>query len=183
MNLDAFYSCVTICACGGLFLVWELGFRELFLEDFRDSLFVVRKRLYALSQEGRINCDSKAYRSVESLLNGVIRYAHRFTFVAMVLSLREMHRRASNGPDFTAELKGQVDTISDAQVRRELNAIMVETSTLMAKYIAKSSVCMRLTLLFFKVKKRPDPEQRAINNFEREAYLAYQADGREPVAA
>lgn len=184
MNSSIFYMTSTVLSLSGLWLLWELGIRPLLLDNFRDSLFTLRDRLYKLSQEGHIDCDSQAYRTVESFLNGVIRYAHRFTFFAYIMSQINTDRTRSRGEDvdFSKQLKAAVETTIDPIAKKELQAIVLQMSQLIVRYAAKSSlIFLAVAGVYFMI--RPflpvlalTKKKEAVSAFEREAYLASQFD-------
>ena len=177
MNSAIFYLTSMAISATGIFAVWQLGLKKLRLDDFRDALFLVRDRLYALAQSGQIECDSGAYRAVEIFLNSLIRYAHRFTFMSFLLSVRDYDSsKAFEGNDSpTAIMFKQVNGVSDEAVRAELLGIVSSATALLPHYIARSSLMFMLSgvfyLLFRSVSSRVErSKQQAVESFEAEAY-------------
>lgn len=184
MNYDVFSAAIAMCALGCLFILWELGFRLLFLEDFRDSLFVVRDRLYALAQQDLISCDSPEYRSVEILINGLIRFAHRFSFLMLVRArvLRSVEENSA-ADDFAMALINNINAVQDTRVRTELQNVVVETGVLLSKYIAKGSFCLIVLSAWRRIHSVPRLEKEAVSAIEREAYNAYASEKGYAIAA
>ena len=139
MNFGVFYITSIVLSIAGLAALWEFGIKPLQLDNFRDSLFLVRDKLYLLAREGGIEHDAPAYRAVELLINSMIQYAHRFTFLSFLLSMhwREKHPQQI---DHAANLLAAIDTVGDHRVREELRAIVVQATRLLPNYIGKSSL-------------------------------------------
>lgn len=183
MNIIYFTS--TVWSIGGLWALWNLGIRRLLLDNFRDALFEERDRLYRLSQDGRIDCDSDAYRSVELLLNGLIRYAHRFTIAYLFLShmaAEKARKNNSSETSFSNELQSHIAKVKDESVREELAGIVSRIGLLLPKYVAKSSLLCMFAAAIYVVAARFKPvlavrrRDKAMNRFEQEAYQAAKMD-------
>lgn len=177
MNSSIFYLTSIVFSICGFSLLWQLGFKPLLLAEFRDQLFAVRDRLYALAQQGKIRCDSQPYRRLEFFINGTIRYAHRFTFLSFVASQfsEESEPNAPGRRDFSELLFGSLETVTDTAVRRELQLIALEVTTLLPRYIAKSSLAFIVGTVFYLAlrsfsKSVALSKEKAIIEFEREAY-------------
>lgn len=184
MNPTIFYLSVSVFALSGLWLLWQFGVRPLLLDNFRDALFVQRDELYALAQSGRIDCESAAYRTVEQFLNGVIRYAHRFTFSSLVLGRLEIEKSRERGDfvDFSREMFLKIDAVEDPSVKRELGKLVARVGNLIPKYVAKSSIFFMVFALAYLAVRSFQPifasakKKEAVSAWEREAHLASASD-------
>jgi hypothetical protein len=172
-----FYMSSLIFSMIGLFALWQLGLKRLMLDDFRDSLFVTRDRLYSLTKEQRISCDDKAYRSVESFVNLTIRYAHRFTFLSFAFSVWHMDevKEAAAYNQRSQIMMKAVASVKDDAVRRELNTIIDEVTTLLPRYIAKTSLMFMFSSVIYFTFRSVSPlvarsKAKAVKTFEIEAY-------------
>ena len=68
----------------GLFALWFLYFfcwREHRVDTYRQRLFAVRDDLFDYAASGAVGFDDPAYTTLRDLSNGLIRFAHRLTFV------------------------------------------------------------------------------------------------------
>jgi len=71
-----------------MFAAWFLYFlcwREYKVDAFRQKLFALRDDLFDYAQSGSIAFNDPAYTTLRSLLNGIIRFAHRMTFTRFVV--------------------------------------------------------------------------------------------------
>ncbi|QMV18364.1 hypothetical protein GOB94_06450 [Granulicella sp. 5B5] len=177
MTSAIFYMSSIVFSGVAIFALWQFGLKKLMLDDFRDALFAVRDRLYALAQDGRISCSAPAYRSVEVFINRTIRYAHHFTFLSFAMSvwhMQEASERENAGPPSEPMFK-QVEALKDEDVKRDLISIIEEVSDLLPRYIAKSSLMFMIGSLIYVVFRSVSPivarsKQKAVETFEVEAY-------------
>jgi hypothetical protein len=177
MTAPIFYLSSLVFSATAIFALWQLGLKRLMLDDFRDSLFVTRDRLYVLAREGRIDCDDEAYRSVEMFINRTIQYAHRFTFLSFLFSIIHepdaVAQPSANSP--WEEMLKQIEKVKDDSVRLELTSLVREVMTLLPRYIGKSSLMFMISTIIYVVFRSFSPsiasgKQQAIKTFEVEAY-------------
>ncbi len=178
MTITIFYITSCAIALTGLLFVWECGLRPLMLDNFRDKVFVVRDRLYLLAQEQRIDCNSEAYRAVEQFLNGVIRYAHRFSLSSFLLTTRA-YREGSLGAEASSStaLLQKIGAVQDVAVRNELNALVTDITYLLPRYIALSSLPFMICTAIYLMLRNSVPavvktKQAAVTTFKEEAFLS-----------
>ena len=184
VNMSIFYLTVSVLALGCLWFLWQFGVRPLLLDNFRDAVFAQRDELYALAQSGRIQCESAAYRTVEKFLNGVIRYAHRFTFSSLVLGHLEMDKARERGDfvDFSKEMFLEIEAVGDPFVKQELSRVVSRVGNLIPRFVAKSSLLfMMFALVYLAVRLfqpmlASDKKKEAVSAWEREAHLAATSD-------
>ncbi|HZL27743.1 MAG TPA: hypothetical protein VFC39_14555 [Acidobacteriaceae bacterium] len=184
MTFPVFYISSIAFSGIGIFALWQLGLKRLMLDNFRDSLFITRDRLYALVREGRITCNDPAYRALELFINRTIRYAHRFTFLSFAFSvwhLETVKETASYSSQSRAMLEA-VDAIKDESVKSELNALIGEVLILLPNYIARSSVMFMFGSLIYVAFRSVSPliaqsKEKAVHTFEVEAYRDARFEG------
>ncbi|MGD0007454.1 MAG: hypothetical protein ABSE93_02765 [Terriglobia bacterium] len=85
-----------------LFLFWTLCFhywRRYRVDALRERLFQIRGELFDFAANGAISFDDPAYGQLRAVMNGMLRFAHKFTFsrLAMVLVLRKKLERLHPG--------------------------------------------------------------------------------------
>jgi hypothetical protein len=81
----ALYSILSLV--GIWFLVFRL-YRDLEVDWFRYSLFVIRDEMFDFAAAGNISFDSPAYWMLRNQMNGFLRFGHKMTLVqAAVLAL------------------------------------------------------------------------------------------------
>ncbi len=69
-----------------LWLLWYYGFMDLLVEDFRQRLFRIRDKLFDYAAQGNISFDDPAYTHLRSMLNSMLRFAHKVTFCRALLA-------------------------------------------------------------------------------------------------
>jgi len=77
--------------CAAYFL-WTLGIRKFFLDIMRERIFELRFELFRLGMTGELSFDSDAYRALETLLSGLLRFGHRISFLTYIFSARAISR-------------------------------------------------------------------------------------------
>ena len=179
MSMNLFYLVVAVVSLCSIWLVWEIAFREFFLAGFRQRLFELRLYLFSLAEAGRIPFDADAYRAMENLLNGLIRYAHRMSFIVFLCSTWENARAKREDPDYVDF--GQLLTLKisrlDPDVRAEVNQILSKTHSALCVFMAANSLLFKiLAVIYFAVKlfrpKVKEEVRQQVFVIEREAYLS-----------
>jgi hypothetical protein len=184
MNTSVFYLTVTIWGIAGSWALWQFGIKALMLDSFRDSLFETRDRLYVLARQRKIDCNSEVYRSIEQLINRLIRYAHRYTFLSYIISTTENEKAIARGEnvDFGAIICKQIEAFPDAAVRDELYDIVIQIGRILPRYLAKSSLLFMALALVYLVVRTFQPilalrkKAQAVMVLEREAFMASMTD-------
>lgn len=163
------------CAAG---LIWNLGVKRLLLDWLREYLFALRFRLFELGLEEEIPYDDPAYRSFETLLCGLLRFAHRITFLSYCFSALQRSRASKQRDyvDVAQQIALRVSRLRpDTQVK--FNQIAREARNALIAYMVLSSIPLLVFLLSLFLAKRfglirtKGPKERIINPIEQEAYL------------
>jgi hypothetical protein len=144
------YLTITIMAVAGLWFVWDLGIKKLFLDDFRERLFDLRFKLFEMGEADELPFDSEAYRAVETILCGLLRFGHRLTFMGFVFSaLEEIKSKKTNEyVDYQKQIELKISRTSPATQER-LWAILSELHKTVTVYIARSSLLFMASALVF----------------------------------
>jgi hypothetical protein len=183
-----FYFAVGVISVCAIWLVWEIAFRSVFLDGFRQRLFELRLYLFSLAEAGRISFDDEAYRMMEALLNALIRYAHRLSFTGYLYSARENARAKREDPDYIDFGNTLMLKISrlEPSVGAEVNKIVSNMHSALCIYMAANSLLFKIFGVIYLAKRlyRPNVKEEVKQRIfvvEREAYLsarkgsAYQA--------
>jgi hypothetical protein len=100
---------------------------------------------------GQLDFNSDAYRSIETLLCGLLRFAHRVTLLGFVSSVRE-RAKAKNKDEFVdyhKQIELKVSRTAPG-VQEKLNKILNDTSTAVVVYMSLSSVFfLAFAIVFF----------------------------------
>jgi hypothetical protein len=100
-----------------LMLVWRTIFVPAIIDHFRQDLFALRRELFLMMADGKIEPTHPAYVRLRSTMNGLLRFAERVSLVRVTLtmmSLRPLPRRK------TQDL---IETCEDDEVRAKLEEI------------------------------------------------------------
>ena len=63
----------------GLWILTHWIFQEFFVDNFRQSIFAIRDRLFDDARDGLVAFDHPAYGLLRQTMNGYIRFAHKFS--------------------------------------------------------------------------------------------------------
>jgi hypothetical protein len=96
MNIAPFEMLVACIGAAGCWALWFYFIKEYRVAAFRERLFSLREQLFTIAVQGKMSFDDPAYSELRSLINGMIRFAHRITFLTLVTSARN---HASNAAD------------------------------------------------------------------------------------
>lgn len=88
MNNAAFEMLIASFGAGACWTLWFYFMKEYRIDAFRERLFSIRDELFSFAAEGKISFDNPAYTELRSLINGMLRFAHRFTFLTLLISAR-----------------------------------------------------------------------------------------------
>jgi hypothetical protein len=135
------YFTIIVMSLAGLWFVWDLGLKKLFLDSFREELFRLRFRLFELGASNEVAFDGEAYRATEALLCGLLRYGHRLTFMGFILSMKEETRRKKDREhiDYSKQIELKISRTSPT-AQKELEGILSEVHRAVTIYIAVSSL-------------------------------------------
>jgi hypothetical protein len=136
------YLLSAIAAACGLWFLWTLGLKPLFLHIFRERLFEIRFRLFKLGMTGELPFDSDAYRAMEALICGLLRFGHRITFPTYVLSSIEQNRARKEDRDYVDVAKQISLKVSRLKpvTQQKIAAILSDARSAVLLYIAFTSL-------------------------------------------
>ena len=124
-----------------LLKLWA-GFR---LDEFRQSVFVVRDELFDFALAGKIAFDHPAYKLLRQSMNGFIRYAHQLTWFRLVCNVTRW-QLLGEGKVFTwaDQWEAALGTIENENVKRALLEFQARTLGLVAKRLVTGSAILML---------------------------------------
>jgi hypothetical protein len=105
-----------------LLLLWIFFFypwRQYRVDALRERLFQIRGDLFDYAASGEVSFENPAYGKLRVLMNGMIRFAHKFTFsrLVMILLFRRLFE-ALPVPAPLAEWKEALSALPEAQQNR-----------------------------------------------------------------
>jgi hypothetical protein len=135
------YLTISVLAVGGIWFVWDLGWKKVQLDSLRERLFALRFELFKMGESGELPFDSEAYRSIETLLCGLLQFSHRVTFISYVLSYRERRDaiKCNEYVDYSQQIDLKVSRTEPA-TQQKLRAILSEIHQAITIYMALSSL-------------------------------------------
>jgi hypothetical protein len=121
MNIAAFEMLIACVGAAGCWVLWFFFIKDYRLSNFRESLFSLRDELVQCVAEGHLTFEDSAYVELRSLINGMLRFAHRVTFLSLITSVRsssvddpdqDPYRRWKDAVDLLApDAKARVESI------------------------------------------------------------------------
>lgn len=165
----------SVCA---FYFIWTLGIRKLFLDILRERLFELRFSLFNLGMNEEMVFDDEAYRSLEILFNGLLRFAHRLTFLTYVLSSIETSKvqKEKDYVSVSAQISLKVSRL-EPDVQAKISEILKEAMSAVLIYLAASSLffltlyCALKLLDAVGIVQLGEKEDDAREAIEREAYI------------
>lgn len=170
-----------------IYLLWDFCVKGLLLDLLRDRLFELRFELFRLGQKGELEFGSPVYRMIETLLCGLLRFAHRISFPIYIFSLieQEQAKKEKNYVDLSQQVALHVSRL-DKSVQAEVGQLLSKARLAINLYMAFSSALfMVVTAVFLMLRlagihRQNVPSKRPADVIEREAYRSEQ---RRPLAA
>jgi len=87
MTLDQFIT--ALHSIFGLLMLWALlyfGVREYRIDSVRQRLFILGDELFDYAAEGKVDFSDPAYGRLRTLVNSLIRFAHKLTFTQLMFA-------------------------------------------------------------------------------------------------
>lgn len=169
------YLVSAVASICGAYLVWSLGVRKLFLDLMRERLFELRFELFRLGMSGELSFDNDAYRSLETLFNGLLRFGHRISFLTWVYSSRAI-ARAQQEKDYvniSSQIALKVSRLNP-ETQEKITRILEDVHSDVIAYMAFSSL---LFLLIYAVLNLL--EVLGLVDFDKEKKIAREVIERE----
>jgi hypothetical protein len=173
------YLIASVTGLCSLWFLWIYGIRPLFLDWFRERLFELRFEVFELGMNGDLLFDGEAYRTFETLLNALLRFAHRITVPVYLLSKWEQDR-AKLRKDYV-DVAQQIDlSLSrlDSQTAERLTNIIKNVHSAIIFYMAVSSLSFLALLALYAMSQlfgtdwHSDRQEKMVAVIEREAFFA-----------
>lgn len=138
----------SVCAA---YFLWTLGIRKFFLDLMRERIFELRFELFRLGMTGELPFDSDAYRALETLLCGLLRFGHRISFLTYLFSARENSRarKEKDYVDVAAQISLKVSRLEPSTQTKILN-ILKSVHGVVVLYMAFSSLLFLASCIVMK---------------------------------
>ena len=173
----------TVAAVVAMWFIWTLGIRKLLLDLMRERLFGIRFELFRLGLSGELPFDSEAYRSIEILICGLLRFGHRIMFTTYILSRveREKARKEQDYVDVSQQIALRISRLNPETQVKVLKILQRSNSAFM-RYMVLSSLfflavfCVLKVLRLLQLWNSDKTKAEVSRVIEREAYLAESRD-------
>src|SRR5438552_13935668 len=111
---------VTSLSLMGLWILFFWLYRDYRVDLFRQRMFELRDELFELGRVDEIAFHHQAYGLLRTTINGYIRFAHRISFLSVVLVLRDSKALMASLPATPfAKLPKALETV-DPKVREKV---------------------------------------------------------------
>jgi hypothetical protein len=165
-----------LCA---LWFLWSLGIKPLVLDFFRERLFELRFQLFRLGMNGELDFGNDTYRTLETLLCGLIRFSHRITFLTFIFSLveQEKAKKEKGYADLGQQIALKISRL-DPDTQTKLKALLTGVRSAIILYLVFSSVLFMTIIFLYYVRRlvglgpKTDDTDEISSVVEREAYRA-----------
>jgi len=131
----------------GLWVLFFWLYRDYRVDLFRQRLFALRDELFDLGRTSQIAFHHQAYGLLRTTINGYIRFAHRLSFLSVVLLLRDYKAVMASLPATPfGRLPKALETV-DPQVRAQLESIVTRMHFAVFDQLVLTSATMWLVLV------------------------------------
>lgn len=131
-------------------VVWSVMLAEYRLAKLRSRLFQARGQLFLLAADKKIAFSDPAYYMLRTLLNGTLRYGHRFNLTSLILSATV--RMPSSCPNPFKEWVSHLHRL-DPEVREELIAIHKSVFNALGTYMFSGSLFLLFAFLLYQAQQ------------------------------
>lgn len=109
------------------------------VDEFRQSLFVVRDELFDFAASGAISFNDPAYRLQRQLMNGFIRYGHQLTLFRLVCNSIRWNLHGEQVFSWASKWDAAIKNIQDENVKKDLLAFQAKTLGIVVKRLVTGS--------------------------------------------
>ena len=132
---------IAMCSIFSMLLLWLGAFwlhRDYRTEVLRQKIFALRNEFFDLASDGKITFDSKAYGTLRTTMNGMIRFAHQLTFPQFLLIVLRSKRKPSEYNRFRSSFAEALAELSNEE-REICERYLKSLNRLVMTHIALSS--------------------------------------------
>jgi hypothetical protein len=131
-------------------IILEYCVNRLSISNYRERLFSIRNELFDYTLENKgLAFNDKAYREMEQLLNGTIRFAHRIKFIDFALIAFFTNRRYPEymkeaKVNFGKELEKSLRELKNDQARNKVKELRTKSQIALIRYLYSRSIVLIL---------------------------------------
>jgi hypothetical protein len=142
----AVFTCVSLF---GLWLLHNVCFKDYRLDALRQRLFNLRGELFDYAASGAVPFDHPAYGLLRTRINRLIRFAHRFTGIQLLLLVLDSAQAPMPDSDPLHAWQRSLDTVEDEEVRLRLKRLNNAMLTTLVWHMVTGSIVLMASLFFF----------------------------------
>jgi hypothetical protein len=116
------------------YIVWKVMIRSTAIEEFRQEMFNLRHRLFADRLDGKL--ETEEYDRLMAIVNVLIRYPKRYTFLRFIIALVSVKSRTKSKP----VSEGKVEVEYSREISKNLLKYWAKTSIPMMEFVLLSIV-------------------------------------------
>ncbi len=162
----------TLIAFGALVAVVQLMLLPTLRTAFRQDLFDIRNRLFLFMVDGNTAPNDAAYTQLRSLINGLIQYSERFTFLRLIPSVIVSARV---GHEFDRKMKMKMAAHSP-EVQQQFLAFYKEVDRVISRHLIRTSPILWMMWLVVQVVRLLERDDTFAAKTKRDVVKAIEAD-------
>src|SRR6266508_3416330 len=138
-----------------LWAFWFYCWRRYALDAFRQDLFSIRDAMFDMAAQRKdgMNFNQVAYGCLRHQINGLIRFAHRFSSLSVIsfklFSLVPIRHNPYWRRDFVPPSERAIQQIKDDNLRLAFRRVRVHVILAAAKYLLRTSPLFLITASIF----------------------------------
>lgn len=140
---------LTAVGLTGLWVTWFLLWKGYYLDKCRHELFALRGELFQAALSGEVEFTDPAYHMLRMLLNGMIRFNHRFNLTTLFLS--GLVQAPEGHENLYTRWRLHVSNLAPESCQH-LNQIYLRAHMEIMGYMARGSLLLRLVYLVYLLK-------------------------------
>jgi len=133
----------------GLWVSWFVLWKGYYLDKCRHELFALRGELFHAALSGEVEFNDPAYHMLRMLLNGMIRFNHRFNVTTLILSA--FNEAPEGFEHLYSRWSMHVNRLSPKS-SQHLHHIYFRAHVSVMGYMASRSLVLRAVYVFYRVR-------------------------------
>jgi hypothetical protein len=135
----------TCLALGGVWLLWNYGWRQYQLDSLRQGLFALRDELFDIVADKKIPLEfgSPAYEQLRDYFNKALRFCHTLSFGKIFLAILLSHLPFWDGMvdfrSYKAAEEVEIEALQDSELKEKLKQFKRRAALLHLHFLAMTS--------------------------------------------
>jgi hypothetical protein len=129
-----------------LAITWLVFYADYHCDSFRQKMFALRDEVFDYAKAGNIAFDHPAYVELRSLMNGMIRFAHRLTLGQLAVIGLNAKKRPREADDFSERFEKDLQSVKSGQVRNQMRRYHDQVTRLMVVHFLTGSLLLMVVV-------------------------------------